>query len=105
VIPSFPLGTFSANMLATIILGGCNLIQGRVRTPISIVSCAVLYGIDNGFCGCLSTVSTFAVELDTLTRSHAYIYAGVSIALGIVILVFVVGISAWTQGYVPLCGL
>jgi fluoride exporter len=105
VVPSFPLGTFSANMLATVILGGCNLIQGRVRTPISMVSCAVLYGIDNGFCGCLSTVSTFAVELDTLTRSHAYIYAGVSIALGIVILVFVVGISAWTQGYVPLCGL
>ena len=105
VIPSFPLGTFAANMIATAILGICNLIQSRVRTPMSIISCAVLYGIDNGFCGSLSTVSTFAVELDTLVRQHAYIYATVSISSGVVIMILVVGISAWSQGYIPVCGL
>ena len=32
-VPSFPLGTFSANILATLILGTMNLIQGRVLLP------------------------------------------------------------------------
>jgi fluoride exporter len=105
VLPSFPLGTFAANISATVLLGICNLIQSRVRSPISFLSCAVIFGIDNGFCGCLSTVSTFAVELDTLVRQHAYIYAVVSIVTGIVVLVLLVGVSAWSQGYIPLCGI
>ncbi len=32
-IPSFPLGTFTANILATLILATMNLIQGRVLFP------------------------------------------------------------------------
>jgi fluoride exporter len=79
-------------------------VQGIVRSPISALSCSILYGIDNGFCGCLSTVSTFAVELDTLIRKNAYVYATVSITVGIVILVLLVGIPAWVVGYMPRCG-
>jgi CrcB protein len=81
------------------------MLQGRIRSPISTLSCAVLYGIDNGFCGCLSTISTFAVELDTLMRQHAYIYATVSILVGAIILVLVVGTAAWASGYMVMCGL
>jgi len=92
-------------MAGTVILGICILIQSRDRSPISTISCAVLYGIDQGFCGCLSTVSTFAVELDTLMRLHAYVYATVSIVVGIISLVILVGISAWAVGYVSVCGL
>ena len=104
-IPSFPLGTFSANIAGTVVLGTCVLIQGRDRSSISVISCAVLYGFDQGFCGCLSTISTFAVELDTLMRLHAYVYATVSIAVGILCMVVLVGISAWVVGYVSMCGL
>ena len=81
------------------------LVQGRIRGTISVVDCAVIYGVVNGFCGCLSTISTFAVELDTLTRKHAYVYATVSIVLGVVILILVVGIEAWAVGFMSICGI
>ena len=104
--PSFPLGTFTANITATVILGIAIIIQGRPSvTSLSTISCAILHGIDNGFCGCLSTISTFAVELDTLTRKHAYAYATVSIGVGLVLLVLVVGIPTWMVGFKPTCGL
>jgi fluoride exporter len=64
----------------------------------------VLYGVEQGFCGCLSTISTFAVELDTLIRRHAYVYASVSISVGIVLMTIVVGIPAWTKGFESICG-
>src|SRR3979490_2526092 len=84
--PSFPLGTFTANISATVILGIAIVIQGRSSvTSISTISCAIFHGIDNGFCGCLSTISTFAVELDTLIRKHAYVYATVSIGVSLVL--------------------
>lgn len=105
VIPSFPLGTFSANIIATLILGIAILIQGRNHVTLTQICCQLLYGVENGFCGCLSTVSTLAVELDTLIRGHAYVYATVSIFVGIVILAIVVGVPAWTVGYQPMCGL
>jgi fluoride exporter len=105
MVPSFPFGTFAANISATVILGTVILIQGRERAPMKLISCNLLYGIDNGFCGCLSTISTFAVELDTLIRKHAYAYATASIAVGISIMVLMVGSSAWSEGYVSNCGL
>lgn len=91
-------------MAGTVILGVTILVQSRDRS-LQTISCAVLYGVDEGFCGCLSTISTFAVELDTLMRLHAYVYATVSIVVGIISLVILVGISAWTVGYVSVCGL
>ena len=105
VIPSFPLGTFLANILATILFAITIVIQSRPGTTFSITSCDVLYGVDQGFCGCLSTVSTLAVELDTLIRKHAYLYASVSIAVGIVVMVLVVGTPAWAKGFESVCGL
>jgi len=105
IVPSFPLGTFAANISATVILGIDLVIQGRIRGSFSAVDCAVVYGVANGFCGCLSTISTFAVELDTLTRRHAYVYATVSVFLGIVLLVLIVGVEAWTVGFIPLCAI
>lgn len=104
--PSFPLGTFTANITGTLILGIAVVIQGRSSvTSISSISCAILHGIDTGFCGCLSTISTFAVELDTLIRKHAYVYATVSIGVGLVLLVLVVGIPTWILGFKATCGL
>ena len=104
--PSFPLGTFTANISATVILGIAVIIQGRSSiTSVSTISCAILHGIDTGFCGCLSTISTFAVELDTLIRKHAYVYATVSITLALILLVLVVGIPTWTLGFRAICGL
>jgi fluoride exporter len=104
-IPSFPLGTFLANILATLLYAITIIIQARPGVTIPLLPCAVLYGLDQGFCGCLSTISTFAVELDTLIRKHAYVYAAVSIGAGIMLMVLVVGIPAWTRGFESVCGL
>lgn len=90
--PVFPIGTFAANILACIILGIDILIFGRQSTSLSSYGSAVITGIESGFCGCLSTLSTFVVELDTLSVKHAYIYAFISAAVGLVVLVLIVGV-------------
>lgn len=36
---------------------------------------AILYGLIYGFCGCLTTVSTFVNELYTLSDSDSYVYS------------------------------
>lgn len=41
---------------------------------------AVVYGVDIGFCGCLTTMSTWVLELHGLPRAAAYVYGVVSVA-------------------------
>ncbi|BFZ63150.1 hypothetical protein YB2330_004270 [Saitoella coloradoensis] len=76
-IKSFPVGTFAANMLGTLILAILLLLQHRT-TP-GHVGCQALQGVGDGYCGCLTTVSTFVLELSTLRRRHAWKYGAVSI--------------------------
>lgn len=97
-IPSFPLGTFVVNILGTAILGMCWDLQ---HVPVGgVVGCQVLQGIQDGFCGCLTTVSTWVSELSSLRRrSHAYRYGVASIATGLGFLVVIMGSLRWTQGF------
>ena len=96
-IPSFPLGTFTANMSGTVILGMCWDLQ---HVPLGgVVGCQVLQGIQDGFCGCLTTVSTWVGELSTLRRRHAYMYGGLSIAIALAFLVVIMGSMKWTIGF------
>ncbi|KAL0259309.1 hypothetical protein SLS55_005045 [Diplodia seriata] len=69
-VPRFPLGTFAANVCGTVVLGMCYDLQhtGGGR---GVVGCQVLQGVMDGFCGCLTTVSTWVLELKTLRRGHA----------------------------------
>src|ERR1700733_1346107 len=87
---SFPLGTFAINMLGTMLVGIFHSLQrdNRLRDPLS---CVMLQALMDGFCGCLSTVSTFAVEIRGL-RARAWAYAGASIFTAQLVLVVVVGI-------------
>ena len=61
--PSFPVGTFTSNMIATII----------ARALYSTQDTAVTYGIVRGFCGSLSTVSGWAQEVMSLRASGMYL--------------------------------
>ncbi|RDL39516.1 uncharacterized protein BP5553_03856 [Venustampulla echinocandica] len=96
-ISSFPLGTFLVNTLGTIILGMAYDLQ---RVPLgAVVGCQVLQGIEDGFCGCLTTVSTWVAELSSLRRANAYRYGGASIIVALCFLIVIMGSMQWTVGF------
>ena len=113
--PSFPLGTFTANMFGCIVMAMCYDLQrvsgigapdatGAVSHSV-LVSCQVLLGILDGFCGSLTTVSTWVAELHGLSRRRkAYLYGIVSIGVALGFFVVITGSMRWTIGFVmPAC--
>lgn len=103
---SFPLGTFCVNIFGTAVLGMAYDLQhvaigssGLARS--GIVSCQVLQGIMDGFCGCLTTVSTWILEINGLRKRHAYMYAATSVVAGLAMLVVVMGSVRWSVGWMP----
>ncbi|KAI9894022.1 MAG: hypothetical protein M1814_004792 [Vezdaea aestivalis] len=96
-IAKFPLGTFVANVAGTVILGMAWDLQ---RVPVGgMVGCQVLQGIEDGFCGCLTTVSTWVLELKGLRRKYTYIYGTLSVAVSLAFLVIIMGSMRWTRGF------
>ncbi|KAK0640068.1 Fluoride export protein 1 [Lasiodiplodia hormozganensis] len=110
LIPSFPLGTFAVNIFGTAVLGMAFDLQ---HVPLDNYSskaasmvgggrlgCQVLEGVMDGFCGCLTTVSTWIAELTSLGRlRHAYFYGLTSVVVGLALLVVVMGSVRWTIGF------
>jgi CrcB protein len=107
-IASFPLGTFVVNIFGTMLLG---MFYDLQRAPLGagligggMVGCQVLEGMMDGFCGCLTTVSTWVVELNGLRRRHAYVYGSTSIFVALGMLVIIMGSLKWTLGFAsPMC--
>ncbi|KAK4650337.1 hypothetical protein QC762_706530 [Podospora pseudocomata] len=98
--PSFPLGTFAVNIFGTAVLG---MSWDLAHLPVGgVIGCQVLQGIQDGFCGCLTTVSTWVAELAVLGRRHAYIYGAGSVGTGLVMLVAIMGGLRWGDGWNPL---
>jgi fluoride exporter len=109
LVPAFPLGTFAVNMLGTAIEGMCYDIQhvgvgvmGRVgggRT-----GCQVLQGVQDGYCGCLTTVSTWVAEINGLRTRHGYTYALSSVVGALCLMVVIMGSVKWSVGWSePVC--
>lgn len=99
-IASFPLGTFAVNIIGTAILG---MAWDIAHVPDGgIVGCQVLQGIEDGFCGCLTTVSTWVSELSSLRKRHAYIYGLSSVVVALACMVAIMGGLRWTQGFADL---
>jgi len=106
LVPWFPLGTFAANMFGTAVLSMCYDIQ---HIPFSSrrnrdvgggqLACAVLQGLQDGFCGSLTTVSTWVVELTTLQARHAWFYGASSILVATACTVVIMGSVSWTMGF------
>ncbi|TRM67755.1 CrcB-like protein-domain-containing protein [Schizophyllum amplum] len=96
--PYFPLGTFMANMAGTTLLGTFHVLQSVPGGSVSSTSCAILQGLGDGFCGCLTTVSTFAVEVLGLRMRHAVRYVLLSWVAAQLLLLLVLGPSYWHAG-------
>lgn len=95
--PAFPLGTFAVNVLGTAVLGMAWDLQ---HVPIGgVIGCQVLQGIEDGFCGCLTTVSTWVAELAALRRRHAWIYGGGSVVASFAVMVAIMGGLRWSDGF------
>jgi fluoride exporter len=74
----FPLGTFIANIVGTWFLA---LLTVLAKFNVSYSDHhiqAVLFALSYGFCGNLTTISTFVNELNNLPRKAGYIYGIVS---------------------------
>lgn len=93
----FPLGTFLVNVGGTAILGlGWDL----AHVPEGgVIGCQVLQGIEDGFCGCLTTVSTWALELVVLGRRKAYVYGSASVLFSLVLMIAIMGGLRWSEGF------
>ncbi|KAH7887685.1 CrcB-like protein-domain-containing protein [Phlebopus sp. FC_14] len=94
-LKTFPLGTFTANMLGTALLGLFHVLQG-IPSPVSPAACALLQGLGDGYCGCLTTVSTFAAEVDALEGWKAWFYVVLSWVVAQLLLLVIMGPSFWS---------
>ncbi|KAF9776248.1 hypothetical protein IL306_005614 [Fusarium sp. DS 682] len=94
---TFPLGTFTANIFGTVILG---MSWDLAHVPLGgVAGCQVLQGIEDGFCGCLTTISTWVAELSTLRRRSAWVYGTASVVTALVLMIAVMGGLRWSDGY------
>ncbi|KAJ8587424.1 hypothetical protein M405DRAFT_821614 [Rhizopogon salebrosus TDB-379] len=93
-LKTIPLGTFVANSLGTALLGFFHVLQG-LPDALSPNTCSVLQGLGDGYCGCLTTVSTFAAEIAALKGWKAASYTIISWITGQLLLLVIMGSSFW----------
>ncbi|KAM0236214.1 hypothetical protein ACHAPO_005439 [Fusarium lateritium] len=94
---TFPVGTFSANVLGTVLLG---MAWDLAHVPLGgVIGCQVLQGIEDGFCGCLTTISTWVAELAGLRRRSSWIYGMTSVVVSLVMMIAIMGGLRWSDGY------
>ena len=75
----FPVGTLLVNVTGTLIIGLFYLLP-KLNDPSTFV-CSIIVGLINGFCGCLTTISTWVVEITGMTKKNGYVYGLISISL------------------------
>lgn len=109
IVAFFPLGTFAVNMFGTAVEGMCYDIQHVGVGTMGLIGggqigCQILQGVQDGFCGCLTTVSTWVSEINGLKRKHGYFYALASVLGALGLMVIIMGSVRWTVGFAtPVC--
>eukprot|EP00257_Ricinus_communis_P024780 XP_025012194.1 fluoride export protein 2 isoform X1 [Ricinus communis] len=95
-----PFGTLIANVSAASIMAALATLKKAVDTK----TCnTISTGIQFGFLGCLSTVSTFIAEYNAMEESNknwrAYAYALATILMSFGLGVLIYSVPVWTRGY------
>jgi len=96
-IEALPLGTLSANLFGTGLLGMFHVLQ-NLQDPVSWSACSLLQGLGDGYCGCLTTISTFAAEMRGSRWTRAVWYGAISWGCGQIFLLLIIGSSMWAGG-------
>ncbi|KAG7980825.1 hypothetical protein I3843_05G203600 [Carya illinoinensis] len=95
-----PFGTLIANVSAACIMAA--LAIGK-KAASSQTFDTVAAGIQLGFLGCLSTVSTFIAEFNAMRESkrpwRAYAYASITICLSFSLGTLIYSVPVWIKGY------
>jgi fluoride ion exporter CrcB/FEX len=96
---SFPLGTFAVNVIGSAVLAMSWDLAHGLDGGGGIIGCQLLQGIEDGFCGCLTTVSTWVAELASLQRRNAYIYGITSVMISFALMIAIMGGLRWSVGF------
>jgi len=84
----FPWGSFSVNLVGCLILGALTGAGGALPDPVFAL-------VGTGFCGALTTYSTFSYETLRLAEQKAYFYAtmnavvSITAGLGVTLLAYI----------------
>ncbi|WP_327113288.1 fluoride efflux transporter CrcB [Nocardia sp. NBC_01730] len=73
----FPWGTFVVNLVGCLVLGGLTGAGSALSTPLFVL-------LGTGFCGALTTYSTFSYETVRLAERGAYFYAAMNVVVSVV---------------------
>ena len=95
-----PYGTLIANSLATALFA---LVSVLNSSSLNTGNCILLFAISNGFCGSLSTISTFVTEIYEMEPNEEYKYISISIILGIILSITIYGIPIWAGKNSAVC--
>lgn len=93
----FPVGTFIANITGSFVLAFTLVCKAYFIESAGSIPYSLLAGVAVGFCGCLTTVSTFASQLSSLPFIMAITYTLCSIMVAQVEFICVLGGYAWTS--------
>jgi CrcB protein len=88
----FPYGTLISNLLASSILFLCVISYGNMLN----LNCVLVQAIRMGFCGTLSTMSTFMWQLRKMHTKLAWKYAFISTFAAELIAVLIIGSYKWS---------
>ncbi|GAA0927604.1 fluoride efflux transporter CrcB [Pseudonocardia zijingensis] len=92
----FPWGTFAVNVAGSAVLGA--LTGAVVALPDGVVPAAVQAVLGTGFCGALTTYSTFGYETVTLVEKRAPVTAVVYVVGSVVAGLLAAALSWWAAG-------
>lgn len=106
----FYLGTFTCNQIAILLLSFFTIIErgynSSITAPIAktVNTCRIITALGTGYCGSLSTVSTFINESYNLKLTNAIFYNVISYAVSYILLVVTLGAFSWSRGLTePMC--